>query len=63
MIKDGMYFRVCRDGRWIDVCFCDLTLDEIEELTKTRGREWWKSVALYLRDLINDNNEKEAENE
>lgn len=50
---DGIYFRVERDGKWQNICFTDLTLDEIDEVIGERSAEWWKAVAVHLKDRIN----------
>lgn len=50
---DGMYFRVERNGKWENICFCDLTDEEIEVISDNRNREWWKHVALNLRRTLN----------
>ena len=58
MIKrdlDGAYFRVCRDGKWDNVCFSDLTEQEQSEVLAGRPAEWLKvlccNLALCLRDV------------
>lgn len=50
---DGIYFRVKREGKYEPVCFTDLTEDEIEELMGDKGAQWWKSIALELKRVIN----------
>lgn len=50
---DGIYFRVERNGKWQNICFTDLTLDEIDEVIGERSAEWWKAVAVHLKDRIN----------
>ena len=45
---DGVYFRVQRDGKWENVCFTDLTEDEVEQVTANKDMTWWKSLAMYL---------------
>lgn len=50
---DGIYFRVKRDDKWQNICFTDLTLDEIDEIIGERSAEWWKAVAVHLKDRIN----------
>ena len=49
---DGCYFRVKRDGRWGNVCFSDLTAEEIEEIIGSRSAEWWKSLACHLGERL-----------
>ena len=51
---DGVYFRVERDGKWQNICFTDLTEEEIETVVGERSIEWWKSLALILKGVIND---------
>ena len=51
---DGVYFRVERDGKWQNICFTDLTEEEIESVVGERPKEWWKSLALILKGVIND---------
>ena len=51
---DGVYFRVERDGKWQNICFTDLTEEEIETVVGERSTEWWKSLALILKGVIND---------
>ena len=51
---DGVYFRVERDGKWQNICFTDLTEEEIEGVVGERSTEWWKSLALILKGVIND---------
>ena len=51
---DGVYFRVERDGKWQNICFTDLTEEEIGTVVGERPKEWWKSLALILKGVIND---------
>lgn len=56
MIKrnlDGIFYRVKRDGKYEDVCFSDMTLDEIDEVIGERPATYWKKVALHLKDRLN----------
>ena len=50
---DGIYFRVKRNGKYENVCFSDLEPDEIEEICADRSTEWWKHVALHLKQQLN----------
>ncbi len=50
---DGIYFRVKRNGKYENVCFSDLEPNEIEEIGAGRSAEWWKSVALHLKQRMN----------
>lgn len=51
---DGALFRVRRGDEYEDVCFTDLSLEEIETISAGRDAKWWKSIALFLRDTIRD---------
>ncbi len=45
---DGIYFRVKRDGKWDNVCFSDLTDEEMDAVLEGRDVEWLKSVCKIL---------------
>ncbi len=45
---DGVYFMIQRDGRWVNVCFTDMTVEEREQMTKDRPAEWWSRLAWHL---------------
>ncbi len=45
---DGIYFRVKRDGKWDNVCFSDLTDEEMDKVLEGRDIEWLKSVCKIL---------------
>ena len=49
---DGIYFRVKRNGKYENVCFSDLEPTEIEEIGEGRSAEWWKKVALHLKQRL-----------
>lgn len=49
---DGAYFRVERGGKWCNVCFTDLTDEEIETVVGNRNGDWWKRMAMHLREQI-----------
>lgn len=49
---DGAYFRVLRDDKWQDICFSDLTEDEMNEVLKNRNEEWLKSLCIHLGNTI-----------
>lgn len=50
---DGCYFRVERNGRYENICFSDMTDEEIEKVIGDRPAEWWKSLALHLKSCLN----------
>lgn len=51
---DGVYFRVNRDNEWQNICFSDLSDDEMEEVMKDRPVEWLKSMCKILGHTIKD---------
>ena len=51
---DGIYFRVNRDNEWQNICFSDLSDDEMEEVMKDRPVEWLKSMCKILGHTIRD---------
>lgn len=36
---DGVFFRVNRNGKWQNVCFSDLTDEEMDEVLEAKSRE------------------------
>ena len=51
---DGVYFRIKRDDEWQNICFSDLTDDEMEEVMKDRPIEWLQSLCKILGKTIRD---------
>ncbi len=49
---DGVYFRICRDGKWQNICFSDLTPEERDKVTEGRSAEWLRSLAYHLADRL-----------
>ena len=49
---DGAYFRVERNGKWENVCFCDLTLEERFKVMEGRSVEWLKSMCIHLANTV-----------
>lgn len=45
---DGIYFRVKRGEKWDNVCFSDLTDEEMDAVLEGRDKEWLKSVCKIL---------------
>ena len=45
---DGVYFRVERDGRWLSLCFTDLTEEERERVMGHRSLAWTREMALIM---------------
>ena len=49
---DGIYFRVKRDGKWDNVCFSDMTQEEMEQVMENRDIDWLKSMCIQLGKTI-----------
>lgn len=49
---DGVYFRIKRDDKWQNICFSDLTEDEMDDVLKDRDSEWLKSMCVVLGKTI-----------
>ena len=45
---DGVYFRIKRNDKWDNICFSDLTEDEMYEVIEGRNIEWLKSLCVIL---------------
>ena len=45
---DGVYFRMERDGKWTNVCFSDLTEEEMDKVMKDKEGEWLKRLCKHL---------------
>ena len=51
---DGYYFRVKRDDRWQNICFSDLSQQEMEEVLENKGIEFCKSLCIGLGKRIHE---------
>ena len=49
---DGIYFRVRRAGKWENICFSDLTLEEMNKILENRNEEWLKALCIQLGQVI-----------
>ena len=49
---DGAYFRIKREGKWQNICFSDLTLEEMESVMDGRSIDWLKSLCIQLGKTI-----------
>ena len=49
---DGYYFRVNRNGKWQNICFSDLTEDEMQNVLKDRDISFCKSLCIGLGKTI-----------
>ena len=51
---DGVYFRVCRNGKMMNICFSDLLEGEMVEILKNKSTEWLKSMCIILGKRIRE---------
>ena len=49
---DGIYFRVKRTDKWENICFSDLTLEEMNKILENRNEEWLKALCIELGQVI-----------
>lgn len=45
---DGIYFRIKRDDKWMNLCFTDLTEEEREEVLKDKSQDFILQLALAM---------------
>ena len=45
---DGVYFRIKRDDKWMNLCFTDLTEEEREEVLKDKSQDFVLQLALIM---------------
>lgn len=45
---DGVYFRIKRDDKWKNICFSDLTEEEMDRVMVGRSGEWLRSMCKIL---------------
>lgn len=45
---DGVYFRVKRNDKYDNVCFSDMTEEEMKNVLQGRDTEWLKSLCIIL---------------
>lgn len=50
---DGIYFRVKRDGKYENICFSDLTEEEMRNFLNEKDKGYKDSLIAYLRKYIN----------
>ena len=51
---DGVYFRMKRDDKWQNICFSDLSENEMEEVMQDRPVEWLKDMCKILGRTIRE---------
>lgn len=45
---DGVYFRVKRNNKWQNICFSDMTEDEMREVINGRDKQWLEELCIIL---------------
>lgn len=45
---DTVFFRVEREGKWQNICFSDLTEDEMRTVLKNRSQEWLTELCIIM---------------
>lgn len=45
---DGVYFRTKRDSKWKNICFSDLTEEEMDSVLTGRDNEWLTRMCKIL---------------
>ena len=51
---DGVYFRVERNGKWQNICFSDLTEEEMTKVIENKDLQWVKSLCIILGKRIRE---------
>ena len=51
---DGIFFRIKRNGEYKNICFSDMTRDEIDRVIGDKPSAWWKAVAIHLAECLNE---------
>lgn len=51
---DGVYFRVERNGKWHNICFSDLTEEEMDKILAGRNNEWLRNLCKILGKTMRD---------
>ena len=51
---DPVFFRTERDGKWMNLCFTDLTEEERDKATQKWGADNWKRMCFLLADIVRE---------
>lgn len=52
---DGVYFREKNeDDKWDNICFSDMTEDQMRRQMKGRSEEWLKSMCIILAKALRE---------
>lgn len=49
---DGVYFRIKREDKWENICFSDLTEEEMDWVMDGRTTDWLRSMCKILGKTI-----------
>ena len=50
---DGVYYRVQRDGLWLNVCYSDMTPEERQKVKDAKPQaEYWQKMADAMADAL-----------
>lgn len=49
---DGVYFRIKREDKWENICFSDLTEEEMDYIMDGRTTDWLRSMCKILGKTI-----------
>jgi hypothetical protein len=49
---DGLYHRIERNGKWVNVCFSDLSYTEREKVCEGKSDEWLKTALFHMADCL-----------
>lgn len=49
---DGVYFRINRNNKWQNICFSDLTEEEMVGVLEGRSEQWLKNLCKILGNTI-----------
>lgn len=55
---DGIYFRVKRNGKYDNVCFSDMTKDEMKEILSNKSETWLVNMCILLGQTIREIGDK-----
>ena len=49
---DGVYFRINREGMYQNICFSDLTEEEMDDILADKSEEWLRRMCKILGQTI-----------
>ena len=50
----GVYIRTERDGKWQNICFSDMTAEEMDKFLATKDKKWVDSLAKILAERLHE---------